>query len=395
MTDFFNQKHRNTILVSFFNNFYAGMMNLILIGLQISFMISLDRPATDTALLISLQSFGTLFTMYFAGSLSDKVGRKNLMMIGIGFYLVYIIGFLTFNNFNAMIVFSILAGIGSGLIDSPGKSLIFDAVNGKTGPYLSVNQVFFSAGTVLSTTLASLFTLKGWSWKNIYVFFLVITVMYLIVLSKSKFPPVKRFKVKANDVRSSENLGARPIMMVLLIIMLLFATIQSVLSTWLPQLAMSVKNMSEASSVSLLTYYQVGGILGAILIGRWLKKIHTTTFMIISPLVVLIVLNMVVFMPINTVMGMLVLILGFFLAIYYAYCINMGGLIYPNNTGAASGAVGTMFMFGQTITITLSTFFVKRWDLLSLFIVSIVLVIVLLLFATYFKKRYFMFEASR
>src|SRR5690554_4255818 len=175
MTDFFNQEHRNTILVSFFNNFYAGMMNLILIGLQISFMSSLDRPATDTALLISLQSFGTLFTMYFAGSLSDKVGRKNLMMIGIGFYLVYIIGFLTFNNFNAMIGFSILAGIGSGLIDSPGKSLIFDAVNGKTGPYLSVNQVFFSAGTVLSTTLASLFTLKGWSWKNIYVFFLVIT----------------------------------------------------------------------------------------------------------------------------------------------------------------------------------------------------------------------------
>lgn len=395
MTDFFNQEHRNTILVSFFNNFYAGMMNLILIGLQISFMISLDRPATDTALLISLQSFGTLFTMYFAGSLSDKVGRKNLMIIGIGFYLVYIIGFLAFNNFNAMIVFSILAGIGSGLIDSPGKSLIFDAVNGKTGPYLSVNQVFFSAGTVLSTTLASLFTLKGWSWKNIYVFFLVITVMYLIVLSKSKFPPVKRFEVKTNDVRSSENMGARPIMMVLLIIMLLFATIQSVLSTWLPQLAMSVKNMSEASSVSLLTYYQVGGILGAILIGQWLKKIHTTTFMIISPLVVLIVLNMIVFMPINTVMGILVLIIGFFLAIYYAYCINMGGLIYPNNTGAASGAVGTMFMFGQTITITLSTFFVKRWDLLSLFIVSIVLVVVLLLFATYFKRKYFMFEASR
>ncbi len=395
MTEFFNQKHRNTILVSFFNNFYAGMMNLILIGLQISFMVSLNRPATDTALLISLQSFGTLFTMYFAGSLSDKVGRKNLMMIGIGFYLVYIIGFIASNNFNVLIVFSVLAGIGSGLIDSPGKSLLFDAVNGETGPYLSVNQVFFSAGTVLSTTLASLFTLKGWSWKYIYLFFFAVTVIYLLVLFKSKFPPVKRFEVRSIDEKHNKGSGARPVMMMLLVIMLLFATIQSVISTWLPQLAMTVKNMSEASSVSLLTYYQVGGILGAILIGQWLKKIHTTTFMIISPSIVLIVLSMIVFMPINTLMGVLVLIIGFFLAIYYAYCINMGGLIYPNNTGAASGAVGTMFMFGQTITITLSTFFVRTWDLLSLFIGSIVLVIVLLLFATYFKKRYFMFEASR
>src|SRR5690554_6591556 len=248
MTDFFNQKHRNTILVSFFNNFYAGMMNLILIGLQISFMISLNRPATDTALLISLQSFGTLFTMYFAGSLSDKVGRKNLMIIGIVFYLLYSIGFIVFNSFNALIVFSVLAGIGSGLIDSPGKSLIFDAVEGKTGPYLSVNQVFFSAGTVFSTTLASLFTLKEWSWKNIYIFFLSVTVIYLVVLLRAKFPPVKRTEITETDNSSNRNLGARPIMMMLLIIMLLFATIQSVLSTWLPQLAMTLKNMSEAFS---------------------------------------------------------------------------------------------------------------------------------------------------
>lgn len=395
MTDFFNQKHRNTILVSFFNNFYAGMMNLILIGLQISFMISLNRPATDTALLISLQSFGTLFTMYFAGSLSDKVGRKNLMIIGIVFYLLYIIGFIVFNSFNALIVFSVLAGIGSGLIDSPGKSLIFDAVEGKTGPYLSVNQVFFSAGTVFSTTLASLFTLKEWSWKNIYIFFLSVTVIYLVVLLRAKFPPVKRTEITETDNSSNRNLGARPIMMMLLIIMLLFATIQSVLSTWLPQLAMTLKNMSEAFSVSLLTYYQIGGVLGAILIGQWMKKIHTTTFMIISPLIVAVVLSIVVFMPIDTMMGILVLIIGFFLAIYYAYCINMGGLIYPNNTGAASGAVGTMFMFGQTVTITLSTFFVRKWDLLSLFILSIFLVIVLLLLATFFRKKYFEFEASR
>src|SRR6187455_1006632 len=104
-----------TLLV-IINAFVGGMIGLersILPGIaEVEFHI-----AAKTAILSFIIVFGVVkaFTNYFAGTLSNKIGRKNLLTIGwlIGIPVPFVLMYT--NSWNWIVAANVLLGINQGL----------------------------------------------------------------------------------------------------------------------------------------------------------------------------------------------------------------------------------------------------------------------------------------
>lgn len=367
--------------------FFEGALNVVLVAFMMTLATSFGKDSGEIALLVSLKSVGTMFTLYAAGHLSDKFGRKGIMLIGLMFFVVFLLGFAFVDSYPLLLIVSVLGGIGHGLMDSPGITILFDAVEGNTGPSMSLVQVFFAGGGVLATLMGSLFISQGYPYQYFFILFLALALVVLVMILTVNFPPVRNAEPEFKTTKTN-SYNPTLAMAVLLLCILFSATFQSSMSTWTPTFAMTVKNFSEAQSVSLLSVYQIGSVSGAFALAYLLKKYKTTLFMIMNPFVasLFVVVMLLANSPYLTIIALLGV--GFFQGVYFSLCINMGGLLYPRNAGAATGAIGTINMLGFSVMITLSGWFVANIGVYELMVVVAVVGVLLSITAYCFKRIY-------
>ena len=136
------QPFKGVIGLSYLTMFFEGALNVIIVALMLTLEDHFGVSGAEAALLVSLKSLGTILTLYIAGDLSDKFGRKKIMLVGLFFFLLFILGFGFVDDFRFLYIFALLGGMGHGLMDSPGISLLFDAIKGNTGPAMSLVSVF-------------------------------------------------------------------------------------------------------------------------------------------------------------------------------------------------------------------------------------------------------------
>ena len=149
------------ILLIIVNSFVGGM-----IGLERSILPQIAEAefhiAAKTAILSFIIVFGIVkaITNYYTGSLANKVGRKNLLVIGWLFALPVPFILMLSNNWNWIIAANILLGINQGLTWSSTVVLKIDLVGEKDrgfamglnefAGYLAVAVVAFATGMVAS-----------------------------------------------------------------------------------------------------------------------------------------------------------------------------------------------------------------------------------------------------
>ena len=213
-----NSKYPGAISLTYATMFLEGALNVVLVVFMMTFASIFGKGSAEIALLVSFKSVGTMVTLYLAGTLSDKFGRKGIMVVGVLLFMAFLLGFIFVRDFNLLLLFSLLGGIGHGLTDSPGISLIFDAVEGNTGPMMSLVQVFFAGGGVVATLLASFFINNLIPYQYFFVIFFVLTVMLLLMTLKVRFPKIKNnepeFKVEEKQQIKKNPMKAMVILMV-------------------------------------------------------------------------------------------------------------------------------------------------------------------------------------
>lgn len=384
-----NNKYIGAIALSYVTMFFEGALNVVLVAFMMTLATQFGKNQAEIALLVSLKSFGTMMTLYLAGHLSDKFGRKWIMLLGLFFFVIFLCGFAFIDSYAILLIVSILGGIGHGLMDSPGMTLIFDAIDGNAGPAMSLVQVFFAGGGVVATLMGSLFIARGFPYQNFFILFLGLAVILLFMILRVNFPPVKsaqpEFKVDEKKTVKNSPLKA---MTILMVCMILSATFQSIMTTWTPTFAIDAKNMAEAQGVSMLSAYQIGSVVGAFVLSYLLRKFNTTTFMVLNPFFAGLFVIMILFVshPVLTVIGLFGI--GFFQGVYFSLCINMGGVIFAEKAGAATGAIGTVNMLGFSIMITATGWFVEQIGVFELMVGVVFVAMLLSSFAYLFRKQY-------
>lgn len=133
-------------------------------------------------LTVSLFAFGLGLSHLFYGPLSDRIGRKPPLMMGIGLSIFGSLICFIAPSVWVLILGRFIQGFGIGCCNSVGRSLVrdlfTDRVLSKIASYLGIVSVFIIvAAPILGGYIQEHF---GWRMNFLFIFFLGITIWFLI-----------------------------------------------------------------------------------------------------------------------------------------------------------------------------------------------------------------------
>jgi FHS family glucose/mannose:H+ symporter-like MFS transporter len=159
--------------------------------------ISLLWPAAGAAFHIGSAMSGRLFLVNFAGFiagvlycgyLSDRFGRKKVLLVGTALYAAGLVLFGAAPSFEVTLLASLLIGSGSGAMETVAFALAVDVYPEKRAFILNGVQVAFGAGASISPSLADLLMRHGVGWRLVFDGVAALTVVLLAALAVQSVP---------------------------------------------------------------------------------------------------------------------------------------------------------------------------------------------------------------
>ncbi len=386
-----NFEYKGAIMTSYGSMFFEGALNVILIALMGLLAQDFGRTIGETAMLVSAKSLGTFLLLYISGSLSDRYGRKPIVALGAACFSLFMLAYVFINNFYLALLFAFIGGIGHGLMDAPGMAILFDVFRENAAPAQTLVQFFFSSGGALTTAVVSWLVANNVSWRYLVFFWFVYGLLLILITLRSKFPQ------RASEISDD---GAEPILLfsekphpkregvLVFLCMGGYAIINAVVFTWLPTYMQAEKGMIEAVALNILTYYQIGGVVGAILFSQILRRVDVSRLMVINSLLSLLVFTALLFTNNTLLLFALSTLLGAFVATYFSFCINMGGLLFSEQAGAITGAIGTINMLLNAVTTWLTGFIIADISITAIFSFTVLIFIFYAIMSFLLDRRY-------
>lgn len=172
----------------YINYFFLGMVNIILASNMSSLTKQWNTDPTGISYVIAAIGFGKLLTYGISGVLSDKIGRKPLVVASAGIMAVFLVGIPLSPSYELAFVFALLAGVANSAMDAgtyPALTELFPSASGSANVLV---KAFMSVGAALLPLLITF--LADHSMFYGFAFYLPATVYLLniIYLSTLSFP---------------------------------------------------------------------------------------------------------------------------------------------------------------------------------------------------------------
>lgn len=382
---------KKAVLVTYLAMFLEGGLINVVGALMMMLAIRLARDPGEIALLASIKGFGTFFTLYISGIISDKRGRKGIILLGAALFAVYNIGMMVTSSYYVALFFSFISGIAHGLMDAPAIGIIFDAHKEKSGPYVSVIQVFFGGGGVITTFITAYLMDKGLDYQFVFGFYLAISVILIILTALMKFPPHGKAdsKNKKLAVQVFENPPSLKKEGAFILAFVLFNALAGyTATTWLPLYTQVTKGIVESDAVQSLAYYLSGSIIGAMIFSQVLRRFHTTTLLSVNTFFGVIATFMLITSKSLILVYTSSFILGFFMGNFYSLLIGLGGELFPADSGGFTGLTGTASMTGSIAVTSITGLLVAKIGVAFVFPLSLGILAVTFFLSLILRKLY-------
>lgn len=166
-----------------------SLMSLGLIGILGPFGTDIYLPAlpqinaelggteSDVRFTISAYTLGMALGQLFIGSLSDRIGRRPLMLSGgIAVAIMSILASISGTILN-LVICCFLLGVGSAAGLVTGRAVVADTTSGKESvKYFSLLQMFVSTGPILGPLVGALILMWG-SWRLVFIALSVVALL--------------------------------------------------------------------------------------------------------------------------------------------------------------------------------------------------------------------------
>ncbi|KKN33984.1 hypothetical protein LCGC14_0798360 [marine sediment metagenome] len=207
-------KRRNLGALFFCNLLFGiggGMFNIV----YQPFVLDLTNSILITGIIITIGGIVQFLPLPFIGRISDRIGRKKLILGGISFYITGLL-FLIFSNstFIAFVVIGMVLYFLGVAMHSVNIN-IFVSENSDKSKGLLYGLMFFSyfGGTIFG----SFFVLIGKAldtrfFFQIFIYLLIIEASIIIFVISEKFHPHKNPKINSNNTDTSRQSVWRKIM---------------------------------------------------------------------------------------------------------------------------------------------------------------------------------------
>ncbi|GIP44773.1 putative MFS-type transporter YfkL [Paenibacillus sp. J45TS6] len=271
----------------YINYFLYGMVNIILAS-HMSFLTeSLHTNAAGISLLVSAIGFGRLATLYVSGLLSDRFGRKPFIIIAGILMAVFLVGIPLSPNLGTAVIFAVLAGVANACMDSGTYPALIEAFPKAAGSATVLVRGVISVGASLLPIMILFIMNQGWFYG--YAFFLpaVIFLLNTFLIYRAKFPSIKCNDENKETKTVTEEAPQKPVFhsppkfriegLCLILLGFTGPALLYVMQLWLPTYGQQMIGLTEAESLKLISYYNIGSLVSVfflvIALSKWLKPV--------------------------------------------------------------------------------------------------------------------------
>ena len=230
---------------------------------------ALNLTNYEIGLIGAAQYIGVLCFVFLSGHLSDRYGRKNVLIVGIVVFTMFtwLIGFAS--NFVEAFIFRLVSGFGEGIFWPVAMAAVASYFNNRKGLALGIFYVGFDAGSVAGLSIGGIaYSLSG-DWRS--AFFVAPSIGLLVIAGaarlKDEFNPsvadATRIRLgrDALDLLKERNV----------IIMLTFALVATWASVWqvifLPYYFFKVLHFGILSAALFAAVVAISGGVGKLILG--------------------------------------------------------------------------------------------------------------------------------
>jgi len=331
----------------YINYFLLGMVNIMLAS-NMSFLTKqLNTDGAGISYIISAIGIGKLLSYSLSGILSDKFGRKPLILVSSLTMAIFLIGIPLSPNYPTAFIFAIIAGIANSAMDAGTYPALIEVFPKSSGSASVLVKAFISAGAALLPFMIAFFADRDLFYG--YAFFLpaLIYLLNMIFMFKLPFPNHKREQSTVQQLNTAENkFISAPKMkqegIALIVIGFTSTALFTVAQIWLPTYGQQVLGMAESSSVRLLSYYSIGALISVLVLAVLLSKVlRPVTVILVYPMITLIAVLTLLFVKVPAIAIAAAFFMGFSTAGVFQLAITVMTELFWNKKGTVTGIVAT------------------------------------------------------
>lgn len=261
------------VLCIYFSYFLHGISVITLAQNMSSLAEKFSTDNAGIAYLISGIGLGRLISILFFGVISDKFGRRAVILMAVIMYLLFFFGIPACPNLTLAYGLAVCVGIANSALDTGGYPALMECFPKASGSAVILVKAMVSFGQMFYPMLVSYMLLNNiWYGYGLIIpgiLFVLITLMLL----KSKFPSQL---VDASVTNELPQMNSKPLVWLEGVSSVLFGVAAFstfyVIVVWMPKYAMAFAGMSEAEALKTISYYSMGSLVCVFIFAALLKK---------------------------------------------------------------------------------------------------------------------------
>jgi MFS family permease len=376
------------------NYFLLGMVNIMLASNMSNLTEQWNTDKAGISYIISAIGIGKLLTYAISGFLSDKFGRKPLIITAAFAMGIFLVGIPLSPSYQIAFMFAIVAGIANSAMDAgtyPGLIEIFPKAAGSASVLV---KAFMSTGATVLPFMILFYANHEMFYG--YAFFVPAAIYFLnaIFLFSVSLPDHKGVIADhGSDHYQEEKFLSEPKLwkegLALVIIGFTSTGLFTVAQIWLPTYGQEVLGMSTASSIKLLSYYSIGALISVLMLSVLLKKaVRPVTVIVVYPIVTFLSILTILVVKIPIVAIVTSFFIGFSTAGVFQLAIAIMTEFFWRKKGTVTGLVATASGLASIVMPIITGLMSKGGNISIVFIFDTVLSVIGLISALFVNYRY-------
>jgi fucose permease len=205
------------------------------------------------------------------GFLADRLGRKAVIVLGLGAFALSALSFAVSDSFPVFVALLFVSGAAIGLFKTGALALIGDISTSTRGHTQTLNALegFFGVGAIIGPAIVAQLLARGASWKWLYVIAGLMCGALILIALWVRYPKMAQLQANGADLRSAMRVAASPYAVGFSLAAVLYVGVEAAVYVWMPTYIADYHGSLALLAAYAISLFFVLRALGRFL-GAWL-----------------------------------------------------------------------------------------------------------------------------
>ena len=217
-------------------------------------------------------SFGFLSATLSAGPLSDRIGKKAVILMAIACLFLGMTGYSLYSSVLSLMGLMMLIGFGFGTLEVSGHLIMIDVHPINKGRYLNLLAFFYGLGAMIAPLYAGKLLDAAFSWRRIYQLSAIPVFLLFSHFLMVKFPPKSTSQSHRIDGKAIGQSAVYLKMLLFYFCITIYVAAEIGTGTWLVEFLQKTKSQSVMMSSWFLAFFffalTLGRLIGSFVVER-------------------------------------------------------------------------------------------------------------------------------